>query len=415
MQLVSFPGKVEIDPPADALHSPGTPFVQDLAHAHDLRVAGHEDVEITGEGVLQGRHAVELGHQLVRVRAAFEVDRKLQPAQIGLVAHVVDFADLAGFDQLGDLVDDGLGGRRIGDLIDLDDVFLRDEAPSGPHAEAAAAGGVDALHLAAVKDDLSAGGEIRRGHRQKEVMARIAQIVDRRLADLVEIEAAYHARHTDGDAVVGRYQYVRESRRKQGGFLHASVIVVDKVHGILVDIAEDFRTDRCKLRLGIAGGRAGHIAREDLAEVALGVHKGCKQCLIARGETHHRLVDRGVAVRVELHRLADDIGALRAGARQKPHLIHRIEQLAVRGLEAVYLRNRARDDHAHGIGHVIRLQRLGDRLLHDRGVQPHDIGVVVFLGLFFFLCHLISCSSSVFFLSSDFSGSAGNAWPKGRP
>ena len=203
MELILFLGKVKIHAAANALHTPGAPLVQDLAHAHDLRVTCDKDIEVAGKRILQRRHLKELRHQLVRVDAALKVDRELQAAQVRLIAHVVDLSDLPALDKLGDLIDHGLGGRGIRDLIDLDDVFLRYKAPLGPHTEAAAAGIVDALHLCAVKDDLAARGKVRCRERQEQIMPRVAQIVDRRLADLIEVKAADHACHTDGDAVVG--------------------------------------------------------------------------------------------------------------------------------------------------------------------------------------------------------------------
>ena len=203
MELILFLGKVKIHAAANALHTPGAPLVKDLAYTHDLRVTCDKNIEVAGKRVLQRRHLEELRHQLVRVDAALEVDRELQAAQVRLIAHVVDLADLPTLDKLGDLIDHRFRGRGIRDLIDLDDVFFRYIAPLGPHTEAAATGVVDALHLRAVKDDLAAGGKIRRWERQKQIVSRIAQIVDRRLADLIEVKAADHACHTDGNAVVG--------------------------------------------------------------------------------------------------------------------------------------------------------------------------------------------------------------------
>ena len=269
MQLVLFLGKVKIHATPDALHTPGAPLVKDFPHAHDLRVACDKDVEVAGKRILQRCHLKELRHQLVRIHAALEIDGELQSAQVGLIAHIVDLSDLPALDELGDLVDHGLGSRGIRDLVDLNDVFLRNIPPLGTHAEAAAAGVVDALHLRAVKDDLTARGKVRRGERQEKIMPRIAQIVDCRLADLIEIKAADHARHTDGNAVVGRDEHVWERCRQQSRFLHAAVIVIDKIDRVLVDVAEHLGADRRKLSLGITGGGIGHIARKDLAEVAL--------------------------------------------------------------------------------------------------------------------------------------------------
>ena len=56
--------------------------------------------------VLQGGELEELLHELFGVDAALEVDGELQAGQVRLVAHVADLLDLAGLDELGDLVDE---------------------------------------------------------------------------------------------------------------------------------------------------------------------------------------------------------------------------------------------------------------------------------------------------------------------
>ena len=65
-------------------------------------------------------------------------------------------------------------------------------------------------------------------------------------------------------------------------------------------------------------------------------------------------------------------------------------ELAVRGLEAVDLRNGARDDDRHRVGHIVRLQRIGNALLDHVRAQAEDVGVIaVQSGLFllFVLLH----------------------------
>ena len=89
-------------------------------------------------------------HDLLGVCAALEIDGELQAAEVGLVAHIGHFAQLARLDQLGHLVNHGLDGRGIRDLIDLDDVFLRQMPPAGAHLHAATAGAIDLGHLVAV-------------------------------------------------------------------------------------------------------------------------------------------------------------------------------------------------------------------------------------------------------------------------
>ena len=53
------------------------------------------------------------------------------------------------------------------------------------------------------------------------------------------------------------------------------------------------------------------------------------------------------------------LARLGAAPRQQAHFIHGVQELAVGGLEAVDLRNGAGDDDAHGVGHIVLVQRLG--------------------------------------------------------
>ena len=390
VQLFGFFLLLVIDAAADAFGAPSRPLLDDLPHAEHLRHTGDQDVEVAAEGVAPGGRAEEPLHELFGIDAALEVDRQLQAGEVGLVADVGDFAELARLVQLRDLVDDRLDRRRVGDLINFDEILFLDVAPAGADLHAASAGAVDLRHFLRIVEDLAAGGEVRRGHVLQQVAVRIFDPSGGRLADLAEIEAADVARHADGDAHVRGHQYVREGGGQQHRLLHGVVVVVDEIHGLAVDVAEDLLADAVQLRLRITRGGVGGVAGVDLAEVALRVHEGDEQGLVAAGKTHHRLVDRGVAVRVEAHGLADDVRGLGARAAQQAHFIHGIQQLAVRGLEAVDLGDRARYDDAHGVGHVVDGQRIGDRLFQHLSAQTlHAGGVRRRLLCRFFLlsCH----------------------------
>ena len=57
-------------------------------------------------------------------------------------------------------------------------------------------------------------------------------------------------------------------------------------------------------------------------------------------------------------------------ALEQAHLVHGVQQLAVRRLEAVDLRQRAADDDAHSVGHIVGFQRAGDGVFqHAARVQ----------------------------------------------
>mgnify|MGYP000665374680 CR=1 FL=1 len=200
-------------------------------------------------------------------------------------------------------------------------------------------------------------------------MLRILHQGDGGAAQLCQIEGADVAGHTDGDAqrVVG--QNGREGHGQKGRFGGGAVVVGDEVHRLLVDVPEQLFADAFQLGLGVTGRGAGHIAAVGLAEVALAVHERHQQALVAPAHADHGVIDGGVAVGVQVHGAAHDVRRLGAGTLQQPHAVHGVQQLAVRRFEAVDLWQRAADDDAHGVGHIVGFQRAGD------GVLQHTAGI----------------------------------------
>ena len=122
-------------------------------------------------------------------------------------------------------------------------------------------------------------------------------------------------------------------------------------------------------RLGIAVGRG--IIAVDIAEIALAVDQRVARGKIL-GEAHQRVVDRLVAVRMEIaHHVADDLCRFlerRAGIEaQQPHAV---EDAPVHRLEPVArVRQRAMHDGRKRIGEIALLERLAQRdLLHVAGI-----------------------------------------------
>ena len=125
------------------------------------------------------------------------------------------------------------------------------------------------------------------------------------------------------------------------------------------------RADLGQPRLGVAIG--GGIIAVDVAEIALAVDQRIARGEIL-GETHQRVVDRLVAVRMEVaHHVADDLCRFlerRAGIEaQQPHAV---EDAPMHRLEAVArVRQRAVHDGGERVGEIALLQRLAQRdLLH---------------------------------------------------
>ena len=369
------------------------PLQQNLAHAQHAGLAADQHIEVAGKTVFQRGCLEQTRHQLVRVLAALEVDGQLQAVQVGFITHIADLTDLAQFDQLGDLIHDGFhrcGRRNAGDV---NAVVLFIVSPLGAHADAAAAFFQHILHLGGIIQDGTAADKIRRGHQLGQVRLVVFHQGDGCIAELHQVEGTDVGRHTDRNAqcVVG--QNGREGDRQHRRFGGGAVIVGHKIHGILVDIAEQLFTHGFQLCLGVTSGGVSHIAAVRLAKVTLGVHKGHQQAFVGTAHTHHGVVDGGITVGVQVHGAAHDVGAFGAGAFQQAHAVHGIQQFAVGGLEAVNFRQRAGNNNAHGVRHVVCFQRIGNGAFDDL-TGREDLDVIAQLragrgGFLFgcFFCH----------------------------
>jgi hypothetical protein len=114
-----------------------------------------------------------------------------------------------------------------------------------------------------------------------------------------------HAHRDAGGAVD---EEVREPRRQDDRLLLVLVVIRDEVDGVLLDVGDHLVRDLGHARLGVAHRRRGIAV--DRAEVPLPVHEGIAERELLH-HPHERLVDGGIAVRVELaHAVPDDAGRL---------------------------------------------------------------------------------------------------------
>ncbi len=155
--------------------------------------------------------------------------------------------------------------------------------------------------------------------------------------------------HADGNAIGAVDDEVRDARGQNGGLEGGLVVVGDEVHGLHLDVGEQFAADRLEAALGVTHG-GGRVA-VDGAEVALAIDQRIAHAE-GLGHAHEGVVDGGVAVGVvDAHGLADDLGALGVLlVRLQAHLVHGVENAAMHGLEAVAdVGKRAPDDDRHGV------------------------------------------------------------------
>ena len=150
------------------------------------------------------------------------------------------------------------------------------------------------------------------------------------------------------------------ARGQDFGLDFAVVEIGAEIDRFLVDIFEQRGGDAGETGFGVPV-RRGRVAI-DRTEVALAIDERIAQGEILR-HADERIVDRGVAVRVELAEdFADDLGALAGGAiGREAHFAHAVEDAAVDGLEAVAdVGKGASHDYAHGVIHVRALHLIFD-------------------------------------------------------
>ena len=156
-------------------------------------------------------------------------------------------------------------------------------------------------------------------------------------------------RHADGDAGRAVDQQVREARGKDARFFSRFIEVWIPQNGFLVDIAQHLVAELRHTRLGVTIGRRGIAVNG--TEVAVAVDKRIAHGEILR-QTHHRVVDRRVAVRmVPAQHVADACRRfLERLVGGQAVLVHGVENAPVDGLQTVaHIGQRAADNDGHRV------------------------------------------------------------------
>jgi hypothetical protein len=329
--------------------------VQELLEVEELRLAVDQRDHVHAEGFLHRRELVEVVEDDLRDLAALQLDHRAHARLVGFVAQVRDALDALLAHQLADLDEQLRLVHLVGQLVDDDGlaVALADllDVRARAHHDAPAAGEVALLHFGHAVDD-PRGGEIRRRHDLDELRDRGLGIREQRQArihDLAQVVRRDVGRHADGDARGAVDEEVGELGGQDQRLGLAAVVVRPEIHRFLVEIGEQLVRDLRHADLGVAHGRG--VVAVHRAEIALAVDQGITQAEVLR-HAHDRVVHRGIAVRMVLaDHVADD--ARRLLVRLVPvvrKLVHRIEDAAMDGLEAVTdIGERASHDHAHGV------------------------------------------------------------------
>src|SRR6266850_2456630 len=361
-ELVPRPAGDDLAPEADER-------LQHSLEVDDLRAAVDERQHDDPEARLHLRVLVELVQDDLRDLAAAQLEHDPDALPVRLVADLRDALDLLLLHELGDLLDEARLVHLVRQLADDDGLA------AAPHLlgvrlraqrDAAAAGRVR-LANAAGAVDVAGGREVWPRHHLGQPLDRRAGFVHQhheRVHDLAQVVRRNVGGHADGDAGRAIDEQVRNARRQNDRLLLVLVVVRDQVDGVLVDVGQQLVGDPRHAGFGVAHGRR-RIA-VDRAEVPLPVDERIAQREVL-DHPHERLVDRRVAVRVELaHAVADDArGLLVAAVPHQAEELHRVQHAAMHRLQTVAdVRQRASDDDGHRVVQV-RLPHL----LFDGGVD----------------------------------------------
>ena len=272
-----------------------------------------------------------------------------------------------------DLFDDLLGSHHVGQLGD-DDAHLAgrhtldlDLRACLERAAARLVGFFDTFE----SDDDAALRQVGAGNVAHEVgdgRRRVVQQMNGTSDRLGKIVRGDIRRHTHGDARGAVDQELRECGRQDVGLHELVVVVGDEIDRVLVQARHQVQRGGCHARFGVT--RCGRTVIQR-PEVTVSIHQGNPQ-IERLSQTHQGLVNRGIAVRVQLtHDLADDALRLHVPlVGTQPHLIHLEHDAALHGLEAV-----ARVGQRSGVDD-------GDRVLQEG--STHLIGHVDLGDIFVF-------------------------------
>ena len=182
--------------------------------------------------------------------------------------------------------------------------------------------------------------------------------MERGVTEFGDVVRRNRRRHADRDALRAIGEQVRHRRRHDDRLFGVAGVIVAPVDRVFLDALHDEARHVGHARLGVAVG--GGVVAVDVAEIALPLDQR-----IARGEvlreTHQRLVDRLIAVRVERpHHVADDLGAfLKGRAGVEPEDMHAVENAAMHGFKPVArVWQRPAHDGGERIGEIALLERL---------------------------------------------------------
>ena len=286
---------------------------QDVLDREELRLVVHDDAGVRGDVALAVRERVEGVDGLVRGHVVRKMDEDLDLLR-GHVLNLLDL-DLALVLGLQDGVDEDVGCLSVGDLGHRDGVLV-DFLDPGAHLHASAPRSV--LVVAAVRR--AAGREVRV---DREVLA--LENLDRCVDQLVEVVRQNLGGHADGDSLGTLCEKQREAYRQFGRLLVAPVVGCHPIGDLRIE--DDLLGELAQTGLDVTGSRVA-VAGQNVTPVTLAVDQKSFLAKLHKGSENGL-----VAVRVVLHRLADDVCNL--GVATVIHPEHRVQHTPLYRLQSV--------------------------------------------------------------------------------
>ena len=352
-----------------------------VAHRQHLRPAVDQRDVVHGERGLQRRVLEQRVEHHARNGVVLQDDDDPQAVAVRLVVDVGDAVDLLVVDHVGDLLDHLGLVDHVGDFGDDDALAAAGgmlDVGLGAHHDAAAARKHGLPNTLVAVDD-TARGEIGALDILEHLLTRDFGVVDIGAAGVdhfAEVMRGHVGGHTYGDTAGAVDDQQRDLGGQHRGFGDRIVEVERPVDGLLVDVGHHLVGDLLHAGLGVThGGRRVTVHR---TEVTLAVdQRVAHRPLLC--QTHHRVVDRQVAVGVELtEHVADDTGGLTGGfvGVEVELRAHIVEDAAVHGFHAVaHVRQRTRHDDRHRVVDVRRFHLLFDI---DGDDTPRQTGILFF-------------------------------------
>ena len=158
----------------------------------------------------------------------------------------------------------------------------------------------------------------------QQIRRGIVDICAGSVADFMQIEAADIRGHSYGDALIRIDKNRRKRDRQKRRFFELSVVIVDEIHHILIDVLEKLLADFLELYLRIPRCGVRHVAGILFSEISLGIYIRVQQRSVSARHSDQRIVNRLIAVRIELHRLSHNVCRFCTASAQETFFVHGI-------------------------------------------------------------------------------------------